>query len=107
MSCKQPGDILDQPECFFNEMIQEEPSVPRKFIVERNGRVDSTIVIGDRAFVEDGGLVILQDCSAVAAFPPGEWAGMTSILIPPVVVGGRGCCNGGSARECPEDYCEE
>ena len=84
----------------------EQPLVLYQFTVKRSGGRDSLAVIGDRAFVEDGGLIVLRDCTAVAAFPPGQWDEMTSDPILPMQASGNGCCRG-PIRECPEDYCEE
>jgi hypothetical protein len=89
----------------------EQPMVLYQFTVKRSGGRDSLSVIGDRAFVEDGGLVILRDCTAVAAFPPGQWEEMTSDAILPVQSNRKECYRG-PIRECAEgeyaeDYCDE
>ena len=101
---------MNQTEFFSSDManmeICEPPLIQYQFTVKRSGGRDSLPVIGDRAFVEDGGLVILRDCTAVAAFPPGQWDEMTSDPILPMQAGRDGCCRG-PIRECAEDYCEE
>ena len=86
--------------------ICEQPLVLYQFTVKRSGGRDSLAVIGDRAFVDDGGLVVLRDCTAVAAFPPGQWDEMTSDPILPMQAGRKECCRG-PIRECVEDYCDE
>jgi hypothetical protein len=80
----------------------EQPLVLYQFTVKRPGGRDSLSVIGDRAFVEDGGLVICREFTTVAAFPPGRWDEMIGDCILPTKQ-----CGTGPKRENTEDYCDE
>jgi hypothetical protein len=96
----------DISEAGIDMELCEQPLVLYQFTVPRSGNRDTLTIIGDRAFVEDGGLVICREHTTVAAFPPGRWDEMTSDPILPMQAGRTDCCRG-PIRECPEDYCEE
>jgi len=102
MNCLR--DSLDE----FEEMMEIErvPRVLYQYTVN-HAPVGSTAtsVIGDDCTILDGVLLIFRDEQMVAAFKATRWLELTGeAILPQKAVG---CCQGSTARDCPEDYCEE
>ena len=102
MNCLR--DSLDE----FEEMLEatQPPRVLYQYTVKYTptGSI-TTSVIGDDCTILDGDLLIFRDEQMVAAFKATRWLELTGeAILPQKAVG---CCPGSTARDCPEDYCEE